>query len=560
MTIDLVIRGGTVVDGSGSPGYRADVAVKDERIVKIGRVGDKGVKEIDAEGHIVSPGFIDGHTHMDAQVMWDSLGSCSCYHGITSVVIGNCGFTLAPARPTTRDLVVANIERAEDISGAALAAGIDWSWETYPQYLDAIDRVPKGINYASQIGHSALRTWVMGERAFESSATDDEIQQMERIVEEAIRAGAIGFTTSRGGHLTTDDRPVASRQATWEELDGIVAVLGRLGTGVFELARESIAPRSDVPEHVTSQERLRSLALRTGVPITFGAHDDNAFAYINSIVEAGGKAFGMTHSRGMNSVASFRTQMPFDVLPEWRTFRSKPLEEQRRILSDPAAREKLVRAAQEGPYGEVVGAEVPAPNYETMRLLDSPIPPNPTIADLARAAHRDPVEFIIDLVLDNDFDPFFIQPLTSDNPDVLRSIMRKPHSVMTFSDAGAHVSQLSDCSIQTHLLAYWVRQVQEFSLEEAVRMITHVPATYWNFQDRGLLKEGYFADLAVFDPDTVGPDMPKVVADLPGGGKRLLQKAKGIRACIVAGEPTIIDGEPTGSMTGRLLRGPLAAN
>ncbi len=560
MSFDLVIRNGTVVDGSGSAPVRADVGVVGTRIAAVGTVDGRGAEEIDAEGHVVTPGFIDGHTHMDAQVMWDTLGSCSCYHGVTTVVMGNCGFTLAPAKPDERDLVVRNLERAEDISPDALAAGIEWTWETFPEYLDAIERMPKGINYAAQIGHSALRTWAMGERAFEQAATEDEIRLMERTLAEAMRAGAVGFTTSRSDqHATPDDQPVASRVATWDEVCRLVAVLADVGAGVFEVARETAAFKPEDPEHEEVLERLRALAVETRVPVTFGAMTTGSLEFVDSIVEGGGRSFGQTHSRGVISVTSFKTRLPFDVLPEWKEMRSRPLDEQRRILSDPDQRERLVRAAREGDYGRAIGAEARRPDFDLMRVLDRPVPPNPSIAELARAQRKDPVDVIIDLALASDFDQMFTQPLGSGDEDMLCSTMKHPRSVMTFSDAGAHVSQISDCSIQTHLLAHWVRGRQDFTLEEAVRMLTLDPATAWGLAGRGLVREGYVADLAVFDPDTVGPDLPMVTRDLPGGAKRLLQKASGFRACVVGGRPTLRDGVPTGALGGELLRGPLAA-
>ncbi|HZQ57806.1 MAG TPA: amidohydrolase family protein [Acidimicrobiales bacterium] len=559
MPYDLVIRNGTVVDGSGAPGRRADVGVRGNRISTVGRVDERGAEEIDAEGHVVAPGFIDGHTHMDAQVMWDPLGSCSCFHGVTSVVMGNCGFTLAPARPTQRDLVVRNLERAEDISRDALAEGIEWTWETFPEYLDAIDRAPKAINYAAQIGHSALRVWAMGERAFEATAGEDDLRLMEQQLRDALFAGAVGFTTSRSDqHATPDDQPVASRFASWDEVHRLVSVLADLGAGVFEIARETAAFKPEDPDHEEVLDRLRALALDTGVPVTFGAMTDVAMAFVESIVARGGRAFGQTHSRGVISVTSFKTRLPFDGLPEWKQLRALPLAEQRRILEDPVQRERLVRAAHEGDYGRAIGAEARRPDYSMMRVLDRPTPPNPSIAEIAASQRRDPVDVIIDLGLANDFDQLFIQPLSSIDPEMLRSTMKHPNSVMTFSDAGAHVSQISDCSIQTHLLSYWVRDRQDFTLEEAVRMLTLDAAKAWGFADRGLVREGFVADLAVFDPETVGPAMPVVTADLPGGAKRLLQKATGFRACVVGGQPTLVDGEPTGRLGGEVIRGPLA--
>ncbi|HKK52667.1 MAG TPA: amidohydrolase family protein, partial [Myxococcota bacterium] len=270
MALDLVVRGGTVVDGSGLGAYRADVGVEGNRIVAIGRLRERGRQEIDADGLVVSPGFIDGHTHLDAQVFWDPLGVNSCWQGVTSVVMGNCGFTIAPVRPAERALVVRNLERAEDIDPAALAEGIDWSWETFPEYLEALDRLPKAIHYAANVGHSALRTWAMGERAFEQTASEDDLRRMEGQLRQALQAGAIGFTTSRSEHHeTSDDRPVASRLADWEEVHRLADVMGDLGVGILEGGTEGmLSPDPEVREEVWSH--VRRIATRQGVPMTAG--------------------------------------------------------------------------------------------------------------------------------------------------------------------------------------------------------------------------------------------------------------------------------------------------
>jgi N-acyl-D-aspartate/D-glutamate deacylase len=488
---------------------------------------------------------------------------------VTSVVMGNCGFTLAPARADQRHLVVRNLERAEDISADAMAAGITWTWETYPEDLDALDGLPKGINYAGYVGHSALRTWAMGERAFEEEATSDDIDVMTRELRDALRAGAIGFSTSRTtNHETSDDRPVASRLADWDEVRRLVGVMGDLGTGIFEMAQEPAARAADPAERAEFFGRMEALAVETGVPFTFGVlsatrdgHDwRDQLDLIDRASGAGGRMFGQAHCREFSVLLSFKTRLPFDVLPEWREVRSLPLEEQARALRNPALRAKLVDAAHHGNYGRAIGAETRKPDYRWLRILDSPVPPNPTVAEVAERQGKDPVELMIDLALDSDFEQFFVQVIGNRNPDDLLAIMTHPRTVMTFSDSGAHVSQIMDSSIQTHLLAHWVRDRQALSLEQAVRMLTLEPSTAWGLADRGIVREGFVADLNVFDPDRVAPDMPTVETDLPAGAKRLKQTSTGFLATVVGGEVLLRDGKHTGALPGRLLRGPLAAS
>src|SRR4051795_10035279 len=266
MAYDVVIRNGRVVDGSGFGSYRADVGIADGVIARVGRIRERGTQEIDAEGHVVTPGFIDGHTHLDAQIFWDPHGANSCWHGVTTAVMGNCGFTLAPVRDDARALVVRNLERAEDIDPTALAS-LEWSWETFPEYLDAVDRLPKAINYAANVGHCALRTWAMGERAFDEEATPDDLDRMKRQLEVALRAGAIGLTTSRSEHHeTSDNRPVASRLASWDEVRSLVSVLSEEGAGIFEGADGGMSA-TDLDERELSLRRMRELAAETQVPM-----------------------------------------------------------------------------------------------------------------------------------------------------------------------------------------------------------------------------------------------------------------------------------------------------
>lgn len=563
MAYDLVIKNGTVIDGSGSARFRADVAVKDGKIAQIGRVVDRATETIDADGHVVSPGFVDGHTHFDAQVFWDQLGSSSCYHGVTSVVMGNCGFTIAPCREADADMVFKNLERAEDISREAMLAGVKWSWETFPEFLDTIDALPKGINYAGYIGHSALRNYVMGERGFTEPASEDEISTMCALVKEAVRAGAIGFSTSRTpNHLTADDLPVASRAASWDEVRAIVNAMGTTGRGIFEIAQEQVGRD---PERIREYHvRLKDLAIESGVPQTWGMFSNRRapdywrpyMDLLEETAQAGGRMFAQVHSRPLNTLLSFKTQMPFDKWDVWRDIRALPLEEQKAKLRDPDLRAKLVEiAGGKPPAGKIVGVEARPPDYDHLYILDGMTGDDRLLKVVAAERGMNPVDLMIELSLQTDFNQFFRQPAANEDQSAVLEMIQNPRSVVTFSDSGAHVSQIMDSSLQTHLLGTWVREQEALTLEDAVRQLTFNTASQWGMHDRGLIRVGLNADLVVFDPDTVAPEMPEVVHDLPAGAKRLKQVARGIKNTIVNGEIFLTDNESSGVNSGRLFRG-----
>jgi len=568
MPYDLVIKNGTVIDGSGLPRYRADIGVRGGRITAIGRIRERASEVIDADGQVVAPGFVDGHTHMDAQIFWDPLGTCSCWHGVTTVVMGNCGFTLAPCAASDKHLVMRNLERAEDIAAEAMDAGIEWTWTTFPEFLDRVESLPKGINYACYLGHSALRTYAMGDRAFEQAAGEEDLRSMERELGDAIRAGAIGFTTSRSpSHETPDRRPVASRVATWAEVRRLCGVMGDLNAGIFELAGEGVDRTTADPQSLREYHvRLRDLAVETGRPVTWGLFSRRDVpgvwrSYLDLLEEtaaAGGRMFAQVHSRALTVVLSFKTNLPFDRLPVWRELRALPLAEQKHRLRDRELRRRLVEAARERDERRAIGAEPRPAAYEWILVMDTPEGPHRSVADVARERGVDPVEALIDLALEKDLERFFLQPIANEDQDHALELMRHPRTVVTFSDSGAHVSQIMDASLQTHLLSHWVRGRQAFTLEQAVRMLSFVPATLWGFADRGLIREGLAADLLVFDPETVAPEMPEVAHDLPAGARRLVQRSRGIAATVVNGEIVLLDGKPTGALPGRLLRGPLA--
>lgn len=559
MAFDLVVKNGMIVDGSGLPRYRGDVGVKDGKIVEIGRLSGAAREMVDAEGHIVAPGFVDGHTHMDAQIFWDPIGTSSCFQGVTSVVMGNCGFTLAPCREAEADLVFRNLERAEDISRAAMLAGIKWRWETFPEFLDVLDTLPKGINYAGYLGHCALRTYVMGQRAFTDEATEDDLTGMVRQVKEAMAAGAIGFSTTRSvNHQTSDDKPVASRLATWHEFETLVKAMG---TGLVEIAGEPTGAES--AEARKFYEDLATLAIESGRPMTFGLFNRRArpggwrstFDIIERTARRGGRMFAQVHSRALSVLLSFETQLPFDKWDVWREMRALPLADQKKALLDPETRRRLVEVASRPYEGPVVrGTEARPPEWDWIFVLDKMQGPHISMADLARQRNTHPVELMIDLALERDMKFFMIQPIANENQAEALELMKHPRSVVTFSDSGAHVSQIMDSSLQTHLLSHWVRDKQAFTLEEAVKLITCDTATQFGFHDRGLIREGMAADLVVFDAATVGPRMPEVVTDLPAGAKRLRQKCDGMHATIVNGQVLLRDNEPTGALPGKLLR------
>ncbi|HKW91058.1 MAG TPA: amidohydrolase family protein [Methylomirabilota bacterium] len=573
MALDLLIKNGTIVDGSGAARYPGDVGVQGGRIVEVGRIRAAAERTIDAEGLIVAPGFVDGHTHMDAQVAWDPIGSCSCWHGVTTVIMGNCGFALAPCRPEEREWFARCLTAVEDIPTESMLAGIDWTWETFPEYLATVERLPKAINYGAYIGHSALRMYVMGKRALSEPATEDDLARMTAAVKEAIRVGAMGFSSSRATtHVTPDNTPVPSRIAEWTELDRLVGAMGELGAGIFQVGPDI----SGGPAQRAFLTRLKRIALESGRPVMFGTissrqgEDPNPWRYqleyLDECAAAGARVWGQTTTRSINAIFSLKSYLPFDVLPAWRELRRLPLAEQKQRLADPATRRALVAdEARMKPRdnvfqgGGAATTDPRRPDYDNLYAMKDVEWDDPTVAQLAAARGQHPVEVMIDLALAND-NQVFVQPLVNEHPDHVLGMLEHPRTLATFSDSGAHVCQEMGSSLQTHMLSYWVRARQAFTLEQAVRKLAFDNAAAWGLDDRGLLKAGYRADLVLFDAARVRPAMPTVEADLPGGARRLVQKAEGIAATIVNGEVTLEHGRPTGRLPGVLLRGSGAAS
>ena len=571
MALDLLIKNGTVVDGTGAPRFVADVGVREGRIAEIGRIAEAAARTIDADGLIVAPGFIDGHTHMDAQVAWDRLGSCSCWHGVTTALMGNCGFALAPCKPDQREWYARCLEAVEDIPTEAMLVGIDWTWETFPEYLANVERLPKGINYGAYLGHSALRMYVMGERALSEAASEDDIQAMRAALKEALRCGAIGFSTSRAStHVTPDGSPVASRIAEWEEIDALAGAMAELGAGTFQIGPDV----SSGAAHRAFFARLRELALACRRPVMFGTistrqgDDPNSWQYQTDYISAccaeGASMWGQTTTKSINAIFSLKSYLPFDVLPHWREVRGLPLEEQKRRLADPDVRARLI-ADEAGMKprdnvfqgGGAATTDPRKPDYSNLFAMRGVDWDDPTIEELSRQRGKHPVEVILDLSLEND-DQVYVQPLVNESPEAVLGMLRHPRTLATFSDSGAHVCQEMGSSLQTHMLSYWVRKRQAFTLEEAVKMLTADNADAWDIADRGRVREGLAADLVIFDEAGVRPCLPTVETDLPGGARRLVQKAEGIAHTVVNGVPTLEAGKATGEAPGQVIKGPLA--
>ena len=565
---DLLIKNGTVIDGSGAPRYQGDIGIQGGRIAEIGRIRTAADQVIDADGRIVAPGFIDGHTHMDAQVAWDPLGSCSCWHGVTSVVMGNCGFALAPCRPDQREWIARCLEAVEDIPTEAMMAGVNWTWETFPEYLDTVAKLPKAINYAAFLGHSALRMYTMGERALNETASDDDLRRMGKSVSEALQAGAVGFSTSRATtHVTPDGSPIASRIADWSEIDYLVDVMAQQNRGIFQIGPDM----SSGEAHQTFLQRLQKVAVDSGRPVMFGTLSTHQgidpypwqaqMQFLDETVARGGRMYGQTTTRPIIALFSIKSYLPFDNLPAWQALRSLPIEEQQKRFADPTVRAALV--ADEAAMkprddtfqgGGAATTDPKRPDYGNLFALKGVDWDDPTVGELARQRSQHPVEVMLDLIIE-DADQLFVQPLVNETPEEVLGMLQHPRTLATFSDSGAHVCQEMGSSLQTHLLSYWVRKREVFTLEEAVRMVTFDNASAFELSGLGLLRPGYQADLVVFDEATIKPKLPTVETDLPGGSRRLVQKAEGIDATVVSGVPTFLDGESTGHYPGQVLRG-----
>jgi N-acyl-D-aspartate/D-glutamate deacylase len=557
MDYDLKITGGTIVDGTGAPGVRGDIGIRDGKVTALGSVKGSAAQTIDAGSHVVAPGFVDIHTHYDAQVLWDRMLTISPWHGVTTVVMGNCGFGVAPTRAAHRSLILRTLEKVEGMSLEALQAGLgnDWPFETFPQYLDAVERRGAAINVAALVGHTPVRLYVMGEEATERAATPDEVAQMRAIVRQAIDAGAVGFATSKAPtHVGYAGKPVPSRVADLAEIHALAGALGEAGKGIVQA---TVGPGLFFDE-------FAGLARATGRTVTWTAllagmlGPGSGRMLLERSVELVRQGFHVVPQvscRPLNFDFDFAEPFPLESLPAFHGVSAADRAGKIRIYRDPAFRQALkdtFGSTMAGPFANC---------GERIWISLSPRDPRleeRTIADLARERGVDVVDCLLDLALDSNLEARFRMAIANFDEDEVADLLGDKHTVLGLSDAGAHASQLCDACFSTHLLGHWVREKGTLQLEEAVRMLTSRPAEVAGITDRGRLAVGVPADVVIFDAQTVGASKLRRVHDQPANADRLVADASGIEAVIVNGRVLRRSGsdavDPQGPLPGRLLR------
>jgi N-acyl-D-amino-acid deacylase len=563
MDYDLKISGGTIIDGTGKPGVRGDVAIKAGKIAALGDVRGDAARTIDAAGLTVTPGFVDIHTHYDAQILWDRMLTISPWHGVTSVVFGNCGFGVAPTRPEHRGLIMRTLEKVEGMSIDALEGGLgyEWPFETFPQYLDALDKRGAAINFGALVGHTPVRLYVMGEDASERPATEPEIARMRHIVREALGAGAVGFATSRAfTHIGYKGKPVPSRFAEFDEIQTLTSTLGETGRGVVEVTPGSGLMYDEFAQIVRGNGRPITFAMVTGAGGP-GAHR-KGMRRAHELIDQGLQLVPQVIGRPVVNEVCFKDPFVFENMDFFRPVSEElEIEGKMRVYADPAFRRTFKEhvAAGRGPLGQPW-------NFSQTWITYCPIEPSlegRPLDEVMRERGKDAVDLVLDLALASRLEARFLMSLFNNNEDEVAELLTDRKTVMGLSDAGAHMSQLCDACSYTHLLGHWVREKQLFPLEEAVRMVTSRPAEVFGLKDRGVLKVGAPADVVAFDPTTVGASRLRRVNDLPRNAARLIADAIGIELVVVNGVPIrqhgkdLVDRE--GPLPGRLLRGGLAA-
>ena len=559
---DLVIRGATVVDGTGAAAFTGDIAIDGDLVTEVGGTVGAATRELDGDGLIAAPGWVDVHTHYDGQATWDPEVTPSSWHGVTTVVMGNCGVGFAPVRPGGEDFLIELMEGVEDIPGSALHEGIDWQWESFGQYMDALEAMPRVMDIAAQVPHAAVRAYVLGDRAHEE-ATAEEIGEMADIVEEALRAGAVGFTTSRTILHSSKHGLIPGTDVTPDELLAIGDAMGRAGHGVFEIV-------SDHQGREPERAWLTELATRSGCTVTYALAQAPYApeAYKDSLVDAqrcadqGLNIVPQVSSRPTGMLFGLQSSLhPFITHPTYRTLSTLPLAERVARLRDPEVRAALL---SEVPATENLIATTLMTRWAQIFPLGDPPDyepaPSTSVASVAEREGRRPEEVVLDWLLERDGQALLFAPLASYvdfDHEAIREMMTHPRTVLGLSDGGAHCGLICDASMPTTLLTHWVRDRSRgarLSIEEAVHLQTGRTASTYGFADRGVLAPGLRADINLIDLDGMRLHAPEMVFDLPAGGRRLIQRVEGYKATVVAGRVTYVDGEATGERPGRLVR------
>jgi len=559
-TYDLKIRNGYIIDGTGAGGFDGGVAVKDGRIVAVGDVSGSATLTLDAKGQAISPGFVDIHTHYDAQIIWDRMLTISPWHGVTSVVMGNCGFSVAPTRPEHRGILVRTLENVEGMTVAALEAGLgeDWPFETFPQYLDAIEARGTAINVAALVGHTALRMYVMGEESTEREATETEIVRMRHILREALEAGALGFATSKATtHVGYQGRPVPSRAASFEEICALASELKLAGRGgiIQATVGRGLSFRQFAELNEISGVPVSWTALLAGIALNKGKSAHDQLERSSALIRRGYDVIPQVSPRALSFEYQLKAPFVFEAMRMFKPVSEANLEGKKRLYADPEFRrqfwEKLDRGVPETFRSSFRGTVISEMKSES-ELNER------NLVDVAEERGCTPVELLFDLGLASELEARFRMPVANHDEDEVEELLRSKDTVVGLSDAGAHASQLCDACATTYMLRRWVREKKVLGLEEAVRMLTSRPAEVFGITDRGKLEPGLAADVLIFDPDEVSDGPLQRVHDFPGGADRLISQARGIDTVVVNGavlrqhDEDLVD--PKGALPGKLLR------
>ncbi len=551
---DLLVRGGTVVDGTGAAAFRGDVGVRDGCIVDIGALKGQGAREVDAEGAIVAPGFVDIHTHYDAQVFWDRMMTISPWHGVTTVILGNCGFGVAPTKPRDRDLILRTLENVEGMSLDALQAGLgaEWPFSTFGEFLSAIESRGTAIHVGAMVGHTPIRTWVMGEDAVSREASPEEIEEMRVLVAAALAEGALGFATSKAPtHVGYDGNPVPSRMAAHEEILALGDCLREAGKGTFQ---------STIGQGLLFDE-LAEIQQRIGRPVTWTALLGGLFGpdghrkVLEKTAEhqaAGIEVYPQVTGRPLMLEFDMGAPFPFGSIPAMKPAFAADKAGKMRLYADPDFRAAFEEATQ-----KTIGIFSMDHMWVSRHPTDDSLA-GVSVTDVGARKGQSPVLAMLDLALETELAVSFRMAVANRDEDVVAELLSDKTVVLGLSDAGAHASQLCDAGASTHLLGHWVREKEVLSMEEAVRKLTSEPADLFGLADRGRIAPGQTGDLAIFDPATVRCGELQRVHDFPGGADRLIAPAEGMRAVVVAGEVLREEGvdqvDPEGALPGRVVR------